>query len=67
MDLLVVLCAQNHLNPSSYTLELVTAGRRNIKLKANTLIGTLDAEKIILKAKGEDKNKKAGPHMPEVH
>ncbi|XP_043987487.1 cordon-bleu protein-like 1b isoform X1 [Gambusia affinis] len=66
MDLLVTLCAKYHLNPSSHTLELVTANRNNIKLKPNALIGTLDAEKVILKPKGEDKNKKAGPQIPEA-
>uniref|UniRef100_A0A8D3AMC3 Cordon-bleu WH2 repeat protein like 1 n=1 Tax=Scophthalmus maximus TaxID=52904 RepID=A0A8D3AMC3_SCOMX len=66
MDLLVTLCAKYHLNPSSHTLELVTANRNNIKLKPNALIGTLAAEKIILKPKGEDKNKKASPQMPEA-
>ncbi|XP_030614380.1 cordon-bleu protein-like 1b isoform X2 [Archocentrus centrarchus] len=66
MDLLVTLCAKYHLNPSSHTLELVTSNRNNIKLKPSALIGTLDAEKIILKPKGEDKNKKTGPQMPEA-
>ena len=66
MDLLVTLCAKYHLNPSSHTLELVTTNKKNTKLKPNALIGTLDAEKIILKPKGEDKNKKTGPQMPEV-
>ncbi|XP_068560206.1 cordon-bleu protein-like 1b isoform X3 [Cebidichthys violaceus] len=66
MDLLVTLCAKYHLNPSSHTLELVTANKNNTKLKPNALIGTLDAEKIILKLKGEDKNKKTGPQMPEA-
>ncbi|XP_071329898.1 cordon-bleu protein-like 1b isoform X2 [Trachinotus anak] len=66
MDLLVMLCATYHLNPSSHTLELVTTSRNNIKLKPNALIGTLDAEKIILKPKGEDKNKKTSPQMPEA-
>uniref|UniRef100_A0A3Q3L6I0 Cordon-bleu WH2 repeat protein like 1 n=1 Tax=Mastacembelus armatus TaxID=205130 RepID=A0A3Q3L6I0_9TELE len=66
MDLLVTLCATYHLNPSSHTLELVTANRNNIKLKPSALIGTLDAEKIILKPKGEDKNKKTGPQKPEA-
>ncbi|XP_059198988.1 cordon-bleu protein-like 1b isoform X2 [Centropristis striata] len=66
MDLLVTLCAKYHLNPSSHTLELVTAKKNNTKLKPNALIGTLDAEKIILKPKGEDKNKKTGPQMPEA-
>ncbi|XP_077392718.1 cordon-bleu protein-like 1b isoform X2 [Festucalex cinctus] len=68
MDLLVTLCARYHLNPSSYTLELITAGRHNVKLKPSALIGTLDAEKILLKPKGEgdDKNKKTGPQKPEA-
>lgn len=66
MDLLVTLCAKYHLNPSSYTLELVTAKSKNTKLKPNALIGTLDVEKILLKPKVEDKNKKTGPQMPEV-
>lgn len=66
MDLLVTLCAKYHLNPSGHTLELVTTNRNNIKLKPNALIGTLDAEKIVIKPKGEDKNKKTGPQMPEA-
>lgn len=66
MDLLVTLCAKYHLNPASHTLELVTANKNSIKLKPSALIGTLDAEKVILKTKGEDKNKKTGPQMPEV-
>ncbi|XP_038145687.1 cordon-bleu protein-like 1b isoform X2 [Cyprinodon tularosa] len=66
MDLLVTLCATYHLNPSSHTLELVTANRNSVKLKPNASIGSLGAEKIILKPKGDDKNKKAGPPMPEA-
>ncbi|KAM3861966.1 cordon-bleu protein-like 1b [Diretmus argenteus] len=67
MDLLVMLCAKYHLNPSSHTLELVTANRNHIKFKPNALIGTMQAEKILLKPKGaEDKNKKTGPQMPEA-
>ncbi|XP_068185681.1 cordon-bleu protein-like 1b isoform X3 [Antennarius striatus] len=66
MDLLVALCAKYHLNPSSHTLELVTANSKNTKLKPNALIGSVDPERIILKPKGEDKNKKTGPQMPEA-
>ncbi|XP_030642503.1 cordon-bleu protein-like 1b [Chanos chanos] len=67
MDLLVMLCAKYHLNPSSHTIELVSANRNHIKFKPNALIGALGAEKILLKAKGaEDKNKKTGPQMPEA-
>ena len=67
MDLLVMLCAQYHLSPSSHTLELVTANRKHIKFKPNARIGALDAHRVLLRPKGgEDKNKKASPQMPEV-
>lgn len=67
MDLLVMLCAQHHLNPSGHTLELITTNRNHVKFKPNALIGALEADKILLKPKGmEDKSKKTGPHMPEA-
>uniref|UniRef100_A0A8C9V393 Cordon-bleu WH2 repeat protein like 1 n=1 Tax=Scleropages formosus TaxID=113540 RepID=A0A8C9V393_SCLFO len=67
MDLLVMLCAKYHLNPSSHTIELVSANRNHIKFKPNALIGSLEAEKILIKLKGtDDKNKKTGPQMPEA-
>ncbi|XP_062862258.1 cordon-bleu protein-like 1b [Trichomycterus rosablanca] len=67
MDLLVMLCAKYHLNPSGYTIELVSANKKHIKFKPNSLIGALEAEKVLLKPKGmEDKNKKTGPQMPEA-
>ncbi|KAG7464121.1 hypothetical protein MATL_G00183860 [Megalops atlanticus] len=67
MDLLVMLCAKYHLNPSGHTIELVSTNRNHIKFKPNALIGSLDAEKILLKPKGaEEKNKKTGPQMPEA-
>ncbi|KAI4872354.1 hypothetical protein NFI96_016867, partial [Prochilodus magdalenae] len=67
MDLLVMLCAKYHLNPSGHTIELVSTNRNHIKFKPNALIGALEAEKVLLKPKGmEDKNKKTGPQMPEA-
>ncbi|KAL2081444.1 hypothetical protein ACEWY4_023297 [Coilia grayii] len=67
MDLLVTLCAQHHLNPSGHTIELFSKNHKTIKFKPNALIGALEAEKILLKPKGlEEKNKKAGPQMPEA-
>nr|XP_046218833.1 cordon-bleu protein-like 1 isoform X1 [Oncorhynchus gorbuscha] len=67
MDLLVMLCAKYHLNPSGYVIELVTTNRHPIKFKPNTLIGALEAEKVLLKPKGmEDKIKKPIPQMPEA-
>lgn len=67
IDLLVMLCAEYHLNPSGHTIELISTNKNHIKFKPNALIGTLEAEKVLLKPKGmEDKNKKTGPQMPEV-
>ncbi|MBN3326387.1 COBL1 protein, partial [Atractosteus spatula] len=67
MDFLVALCSKYHLNPSSHTIELISTNRNQIKFKPNALIGTLNAERIILKPKGTDeKNKKAAPQMPEA-
>ncbi|KAL4656617.1 cordon-bleu protein-like 1 isoform X2 [Arapaima gigas] len=67
MDLLVMLCAKYHLNPSGHTIDLISANRNHIKFKPNALIGTLGAEKILIKPKGmDDKTKKTGPQMPEA-
>ncbi|KAK3543573.1 hypothetical protein QTP70_023904 [Hemibagrus guttatus] len=67
IDLLVMLCAKYHLNPSGHTIELVSTNKNHIKFKPNTLIGALEAEKVLLKPKGmEDQNKKTGPQMPEA-
>ncbi|NXA76711.1 COBL1 protein, partial [Thryothorus ludovicianus] len=64
MDLLIFLCAQYHLNPSSYTIELVSAENSQIKFKPNTPVGMLEVEKVIIKAKQMDK-KKPAPVIPE--
>ncbi|XP_027019962.1 cordon-bleu protein-like 1b isoform X1 [Tachysurus fulvidraco] len=67
IDLLVMLCAKYHLNPSGHTIELVSTNKNHIKFKPNALIGALEAEKVLLKPKGmEDKNKQTGPQMPEA-
>ncbi|XP_053483158.1 cordon-bleu protein-like 1b isoform X2 [Ictalurus furcatus] len=67
IDLLVMLCAKYHLNPSGHTIELVSTNKNHIKFKPNALIGALEAEKVLLKPKGvEDKNLKTGPQMPEA-
>lgn len=65
MDLLIFLCAQYHLNPSSYTIELVSAENSQIKFKPNTPVGMLEVEKVIVKPKQMDK-KKPAPVIPEV-
>lgn len=66
MDLLVFLCGQYHLNPSTYTIELLSADKNVLKFKPNTPVGMLEVEKVILKSKNvEDKQKKPGPTMPE--
>ncbi|XP_068936228.1 cordon-bleu protein-like 1 isoform X3 [Petaurus breviceps papuanus] len=64
MDLLIYLCAQYHLNPSSYTIDLLSAEKNSIKFKPNTPIGMLEVEKVILKPKNLDK-KKPTPVIPE--
>ncbi|MEQ2314402.1 hypothetical protein AMECASPLE_011861 [Ameca splendens] len=65
MDLLVMLCANYHLNPSDYAVEFLSPNKNNISYKPNSPIGLLEAEKILLKPKGtEEKTKK--PYMPEA-
>uniref|UniRef100_A0A4X2LVD5 Cordon-bleu WH2 repeat protein like 1 n=2 Tax=Vombatus ursinus TaxID=29139 RepID=A0A4X2LVD5_VOMUR len=64
MDLLIYLCAQYHLNPSSYTIDLLSAEKTPIKFKPNTPVGMLEVEKVILKPKNLDK-KKPTPVIPE--
>ncbi|XP_058510075.1 cordon-bleu protein-like 1 [Solea solea] len=65
MDLLVTLCASYHLNPSDYTVEVLSPNKNNIGFKPNSPIGSLEAEKIVLKPKGvEEKIRR--PYMPEA-
>ncbi|XP_033472247.1 uncharacterized protein LOC117250249 isoform X1 [Epinephelus lanceolatus] len=65
MDLLVTLCASYHLNPSDYTVEVLSPNKNNINFKPNSPIGSLEAEKIVLKPRGvEEKIRR--PYMPEA-
>nr|XP_046238138.1 cordon-bleu protein-like 1 isoform X2 [Scatophagus argus]XP_046238139.1 cordon-bleu protein-like 1 isoform X2 [Scatophagus argus] len=65
MDLLVTLCASYHLNPSDYTVDVLSPNKNNISFKPNSPIGSLEAEKIVLKPKGvEEKIRR--PYMPEA-
>lgn len=65
MDLLVTLCASYHLNPSDYTVEVLSPNKNNISFKPNSPIGSLEAEKIMLKPKGmEEKTRR--PYIPEA-
>ncbi|XP_039649315.1 cordon-bleu protein-like 1 [Perca fluviatilis] len=65
MDLLVTLCASYHLNPSDYTVEVLSLNKNNISFKPNSPIGSLEAEKIVLKPRGmEEKIRR--PYMPEA-
>ncbi|NXD75868.1 COBL1 protein, partial [Halcyon senegalensis] len=64
MDLLIFLCAQYHLNPSSHTIELVSTENSQIKFKPNTPLGMLEVGKVIVKPKQMDK-KKPAPVIPE--
>lgn len=65
MDVLVTLCANYHLNPSDYAVEVLSTNKNNINFKPNSPIGSLEAERIVLKPKGvEEKIRR--PYMPEV-
>ncbi|XP_034007494.1 cordon-bleu protein-like 1 [Trematomus bernacchii] len=65
MDLLVTLCASYHLNPSDYTVEFLSPNKNNISFKPNSPIGSLEAEKIVLKPRVvEEKIRR--PYMPEA-
>uniref|UniRef100_A0A4W5LC61 Cordon-bleu ubiquitin-like domain-containing protein n=1 Tax=Hucho hucho TaxID=62062 RepID=A0A4W5LC61_9TELE len=65
MDVLVTLCAQYHLNPSDFTIELQSANRNEISFKPSSLIGAMEAHRILLKPKGgEEKIRR--PYVPEV-
>ena len=62
----MTLCGSYHLNPSDYTVEVLSPNKNNISFKPNSPIGSLEAEKIVLKPKGmEEKTKR--PYMPEVN
>lgn len=65
MDLLVTLCGSYHLNPSDYTVELLSPNKNNISFKPNSPIGLLEAEKIVLKPKGVEEKIRT-PYMPEA-
>ncbi|XP_032038737.1 protein cordon-bleu isoform X3 [Aythya fuligula] len=67
MDLLVDLCSRYHLNPSQYSLELKSLGTEQpLSYKANTLIGALDVQTVLLKEKVPDeKIKRPLPRAPE--
>ncbi|KAM3823123.1 protein cordon-bleu isoform 2-T4 [Vipera latastei] len=68
MDLFVDLCSQYHLNPAHYTFELQSwETQQSLSYRPNTLIGTLDVQKILLKLKlpKEKKIKRPPPKIPE--
>nr|XP_047935116.1 protein cordon-bleu isoform X4 [Anser cygnoides] len=67
MDLLVDLCSRYHLNPSQHSLELKSLGTQQpLSYKANTLIGALDVQTVLLKEKvPEEKIKRPLPRAPE--
>ncbi|XP_013907880.1 PREDICTED: protein cordon-bleu-like [Thamnophis sirtalis] len=68
MDLFVELCSQYHLNPAIYTFELKSGEtQQSLSYKPNTLIGTLEVQKILLKLKvpEEKKFKRPPPKIPE--
>ncbi|XP_039870850.1 uncharacterized protein LOC120723473 isoform X3 [Simochromis diagramma] len=65
MDFIVTFCASNHLNPSDYTVDILSPNKSNISFKPNSTIGSVEAEKIVLKPKGMEEKLK-GPYVPEA-
>ncbi|XP_039462486.1 protein cordon-bleu isoform X3 [Oreochromis aureus] len=65
MDFIVTFCASNHLNPSDYTVDILSPNKSNISFKPNSTVGSLEAEKIVLKPKGMEEKPK-GPYVPEA-
>lgn len=66
IDLLVTLCAQYHLNPSDYVIELMSSNQKLIKFKPNTPIGSLEAERVVLKPKQNDEINRKVSNVPVV-
>ncbi|KAM8904409.1 uncharacterized protein AB9W97_008071 isoform 1-T2 [Spinachia spinachia] len=65
MDLLVTLCANYRLNPSDYTVEVLSPNKNNVSFKPNSPIGSLQADTIVLKPKAtEEKTRR--PYVPEA-
>ncbi|XP_077055598.1 uncharacterized protein cobll1a isoform X2 [Siphateles boraxobius] len=63
MDVLVTLCAQHHLVPSDHVIKLISTNQNHINFKPNSMIGSLEFERVVLQSKGSDANKKK-PHIP---
>ncbi|XP_067315229.1 cordon-bleu protein-like 1 isoform X2 [Pseudorasbora parva] len=63
MDVLVTLCAQHHLIPSDHVIKLISTNQNHINFKPNSMIGSLEFERVVLQTKGSDANKKK-PHIP---
>lgn len=67
MDLLVTLCASHRLNPSDYTVEVLSLNKNTISFKPNCPVGLLEADRIVLKPKGVEEKSSRRPYMPEVN
>lgn len=57
MDVLVILCARYHLNPSDHVIELFSTNHSKLKFNPSSLIGSLEAELVALKPKRSDVRK----------
>ncbi|XP_047670107.1 cordon-bleu protein-like 1 isoform X2 [Tachysurus fulvidraco] len=64
MDVLVILCAQYRLNPSDHVIEIFSTNHNKLKFQPSSLIGSLEAELVMLKPKRSDVRKT--PNMPVV-
>ena len=68
MDLLVELCSRFHLNPALHTLELLSPEGHELVYKPNTLLGSLNTARVLIKEKvGVEKPvRRPVPKVPEV-
>ncbi|XP_051997275.1 uncharacterized protein cobll1a isoform X4 [Xyrauchen texanus] len=64
MDVLVTLCAQHHLIPSDNVIKLISTNQNHVNFKPNSPIGSLEFERVVLRAKGSDDANRKKPHMP---
>ncbi|XP_043097022.1 uncharacterized protein cobll1a isoform X2 [Puntigrus tetrazona] len=62
MDVLVTLCAQHRLVPSDHAIKLISTNQNHINFKPNSMIGSVDFERVVVQTKGCDNKKK--PHVP---
>ncbi|XP_034031159.1 protein cordon-bleu isoform X2 [Thalassophryne amazonica] len=67
LDLLVELCSRYHLNPALHTLELFSPNGHPLGFKPNTLLGSLEVARVLIKEKVLEEKvlRRPAPKVPE--